>query len=126
VVSFTPRPFYRRGKSSRYPLDRRLDGLQTPSGRHGEVKILATTGTGTGLPARSAVGTCANCKCAQLQLSVNVFLLFTIYETRENTLIKKLHVVLKSALLFHFITLTVVHWNLHQVILNASKVLCWL
>jgi hypothetical protein len=26
VVSFTPRPLYSRGKSPRYPLDRRLNG----------------------------------------------------------------------------------------------------
>jgi len=29
VVSFTPRPLYRRGKSPRYPLDRRLGGPQS-------------------------------------------------------------------------------------------------
>jgi len=33
VVSFTPRPLYLRGKSSWYPLDRRLDGPQNRSGR---------------------------------------------------------------------------------------------
>jgi len=27
VVSFTPRPLYRRGKNLRYALDRRLGGL---------------------------------------------------------------------------------------------------
>jgi hypothetical protein len=41
VVSFTPRPLYPRGKSPLYPLDRRLGGP------HGEVKILAPTGTRT-------------------------------------------------------------------------------
>jgi len=30
VVSFTPRPFYHRGKSLRYPLDRRLGGPPEP------------------------------------------------------------------------------------------------
>jgi hypothetical protein len=33
VVSFTPRPFYLRGKSSQYPLDRKLGGPQSWS-RH--------------------------------------------------------------------------------------------
>jgi hypothetical protein len=36
VVSFTPRPLYPRGKSPRYPLDRRLGGPQGRSGRCGE------------------------------------------------------------------------------------------
>jgi hypothetical protein len=45
MVSFTPRPLYPREKNSRYPLDRRLGGPQNRSGRHGEVKILAFTGT---------------------------------------------------------------------------------
>jgi hypothetical protein len=41
VVSFTPRPLYPRGKSPRYPLDRRLNGPQSRSGRRGEEKILS-------------------------------------------------------------------------------------
>jgi hypothetical protein len=36
VVSFTPRPLYLRGKSTRYPLVRRLGGSQSRSGRGGE------------------------------------------------------------------------------------------
>jgi hypothetical protein len=40
VVNFTPRPLYPRGKSPRYPLDRRLGGPQSRSGRFGEQKIL--------------------------------------------------------------------------------------
>jgi hypothetical protein len=40
VVNFTPRPLYPRGKSPRYPLDRRLGGPQSQSGRFGEMKIL--------------------------------------------------------------------------------------
>jgi hypothetical protein len=38
VVSFTPWPLYPQGKSSCYPLDRRLDGTQSHSGRGGEEK----------------------------------------------------------------------------------------
>jgi hypothetical protein len=39
VVSFTPRPLYSQGKSPWYPLDRRLGGPQSRSGRGGEDKI---------------------------------------------------------------------------------------
>jgi hypothetical protein len=56
AVSFMSRPLYPRGKSPLYPLDRRLGGPQHRSGRHGEVKILATIGTRTrpfGHPAHS-------------------------------------------------------------------------
>jgi hypothetical protein len=55
VVSFTPLPLYPRGKSSRYPLYRRLDGSKNPSGRHGEVNIPAPPRFELGLrpPARS-------------------------------------------------------------------------
>jgi hypothetical protein len=38
VVSFTPRPLYPQGKSPWYPLDRRLGGPQSLSGRGGEEK----------------------------------------------------------------------------------------
>jgi hypothetical protein len=37
VVSFTPRPLYPQGKNPWYPLNRRLSGPQSPSGR-GEEK----------------------------------------------------------------------------------------
>jgi hypothetical protein len=37
-VSFTPRQLYPRGMSPRYPLDRRLGGPQSQSGRGGEEK----------------------------------------------------------------------------------------
>jgi hypothetical protein len=42
VVRFTYRPLY-----PLYPLDRRLDGSENRSGRSGEEKILAPTGTRT-------------------------------------------------------------------------------
>jgi Fe-S cluster biosynthesis and repair protein YggX len=38
VVSFTPWPLYPQKKSPCYPLDRRLGGLQSRSGRRGEEK----------------------------------------------------------------------------------------
>jgi hypothetical protein len=38
VVSFTPRPLYPHGKIPWYPLDRRLGGPQSRSGRGGEEK----------------------------------------------------------------------------------------
>jgi hypothetical protein len=38
VVSFTPRPLYPQGKSPWHPLDRRLGGHQSRSGRDGEEK----------------------------------------------------------------------------------------
>jgi hypothetical protein len=41
------------GKSRQYPLDRRLGGLQSRSGRLGEKKILNPTGTRTQTPRSS-------------------------------------------------------------------------
>jgi hypothetical protein len=38
MVSFTPRPLYPQGRSPGYPLDRRLGGHQSLSGRGGEEK----------------------------------------------------------------------------------------
>jgi hypothetical protein len=38
VVSFTPRPLYPQGKNPRYPLDKRLGGPQSRSGRGGSEK----------------------------------------------------------------------------------------
>jgi hypothetical protein len=38
VVSFTSRPFYLQEESPRYPLNRRLSGPQSRSGRGGEEK----------------------------------------------------------------------------------------
>jgi hypothetical protein len=38
AVSFTPRPLYPRGKSSWYPLDRRVGGPQSRSGHGGKEK----------------------------------------------------------------------------------------
>jgi hypothetical protein len=37
----TPRPLYPRGNGSQYPLNRRLGGSQSRSGRSGEEKYLA-------------------------------------------------------------------------------------
>jgi hypothetical protein len=50
MVSFTPRPLYCRRKSPRHPLDRRLGGPQSRSGRFWEEKILYPTGTRTPTP----------------------------------------------------------------------------
>jgi hypothetical protein len=47
VVNFTPRPLYPQGKSPRYPLDKRLGGPQSRSGRLGGGKILDPTETRT-------------------------------------------------------------------------------
>jgi hypothetical protein len=38
VVSFTPQPLYPQGRSPWYPLDTRLGGPQSRSGRGGEEK----------------------------------------------------------------------------------------
>jgi hypothetical protein len=38
VVSFRPQPLYTEGKSPWYPLDRRLDGIQSRSRSGGEEK----------------------------------------------------------------------------------------
>jgi hypothetical protein len=53
-VSFTPRRLYPRGKSPRYPLDRRLGGPQNWSGPREEEKIVALTETRTPTPRRSS------------------------------------------------------------------------
>jgi hypothetical protein len=42
VVSFTPRPFYPRGKSPSFPLDRKLGRPQSRRGRGGEEKKLSS------------------------------------------------------------------------------------
>jgi hypothetical protein len=44
MVSFTPRPLYPRGKSPRYPLDRRLGGPQSRSGDVEKRKFLTLLG----------------------------------------------------------------------------------
>jgi hypothetical protein len=54
MVSFTPLPLYPRGKSPRYPLDRRLGWPQSQSGRRGEEKILGPSGTRTPTPRSSS------------------------------------------------------------------------
>jgi hypothetical protein len=47
VLSFTPRPLYPGGKSSRCPLAKRLGGPQCRSGRCGEDKNLSPAGNRT-------------------------------------------------------------------------------
>jgi hypothetical protein len=54
VVSFTPQLLYPQWKSPWYPLDRRLGGPQSQSGRCGEEKILDPTGTQTPTPRLSS------------------------------------------------------------------------
>jgi hypothetical protein len=54
MVSFTPLPLYPRGKSPRYPLDRRLGGPQSRCWWRGEEKILDPTGTWTPTPQSSS------------------------------------------------------------------------
>jgi hypothetical protein len=44
AVSFTPQPLYPRGKSPRYPLDRRLGGPQSRSGHSGKETNLTLPG----------------------------------------------------------------------------------
>jgi hypothetical protein len=47
MVSFTLLPRYPGERVTRYPLDRRLGGPQSWSGRYAEMKILEPTGTRT-------------------------------------------------------------------------------
>jgi hypothetical protein len=54
VVRFTPRQLYPPGKSPQYPLDRRLGGPQSRSGRRGEKKSLAPIGTRAPTPRPSS------------------------------------------------------------------------
>jgi hypothetical protein len=54
--SYTSQQLYPRGKRPRYPLDRRLGGLQSRSGHYGEENILTLPGLehrSLGRPARS-------------------------------------------------------------------------
>jgi hypothetical protein len=52
VVSFMPRPLYPRRKSSGYPMDRRLGGPQSRSGRCREEKHFALPGIEPGPSSR--------------------------------------------------------------------------
>jgi len=47
MVSFTPRPLYPQGKSSCYPLDRRLGGPQNRSGRGCTVRLVSSVFSST-------------------------------------------------------------------------------
>jgi hypothetical protein len=49
-----PRSFYPQRNSPRHPLDSRLRGPQSPSGRYGEGAILYLTGTRTPTPRSSS------------------------------------------------------------------------
>jgi hypothetical protein len=51
--SFTPQPLYPRGRSPHYPLDRRLGGPHSRSGRFGEVTLLGLEMRPLGRSARS-------------------------------------------------------------------------
>jgi hypothetical protein len=53
VVSFTPRPHYPRGNSTRYPLDRRLGRSLSRSGRHGQVRVIDSSRTRNPTPLSS-------------------------------------------------------------------------
>jgi hypothetical protein len=52
VFSFTPQPLWPQGKGPLYPLDRRLGGPQSGSGRREKEIILDSTGTETPIPDR--------------------------------------------------------------------------
>jgi hypothetical protein len=47
MVSFPPRPLYLRENRPRYPLDKRLFGAQSRSGRYGEDNYFVPVGNGT-------------------------------------------------------------------------------
>jgi hypothetical protein len=55
VISFTPWPLFPGRKKPRYALNKRLDGSQNMSGRHGEEKILDRSGTRTPTPRPSSL-----------------------------------------------------------------------
>jgi hypothetical protein len=61
VISFTPLLLYPGGKSLLYPLDRRLDGLQSPSGRHGEHSSLYRDSNSDPSAAQAVASPCIDC-----------------------------------------------------------------
>jgi hypothetical protein len=89
VVSFTPRPLYPRGKIPQCPLDRRLGGPQSRSGRRGEEKMLDPIGTRTPTPRSSsqkpvAIPTAlSRLFCFQVCVLFRIFL--TTYHGRQNS-----------------------------------------
>jgi hypothetical protein len=74
VVSFTTWQLYPRRKNPQYPLDRRLGGPQSRSGRRGEKKILTLPGLELrtlGRPARNPVA--VSNALSRLLTKVNIF-----------------------------------------------------
>jgi hypothetical protein len=83
VVSFTPLSLYPRGKSLRYPLDKRLGGHKTRSGRPKEEQILNPTATRTGyaIPAEMKYwnNICNRLDSKKAQISERIHHIFVIY-----------------------------------------------
>jgi hypothetical protein len=65
VVSFTPRPLYPQGKNAWHPLDWRLGGPQSRSGRGGEQKNSQPPHPGNRTPETRS---CINVRCRLLLL----------------------------------------------------------
>jgi hypothetical protein len=85
MASFTSQPPYHRGKSLRYPWDRKLSAPQSRSGQFAEEKILGPTGTQTptylsSSPQPVAIPT----ELSQLRLSTQTIL----KEARETAIVK--------------------------------------
>jgi hypothetical protein len=75
VVSFTPRPLHRRGRTSRFSLDRRLGGPQNRSWRLGDETVVlpvASRYTDCAIAAPSNRSTCYNTFCAKYTFFHNV------------------------------------------------------
>jgi hypothetical protein len=94
VVSFTVLPLYPGGKSPRYPLDRRLGGPHSRSGRFGEEKILDPTGTRSSSPLPVAIPT----ELSRRLLGKSI--LFLTYQTCEHQALDMLNITL------HIITIS--------------------
>jgi hypothetical protein len=105
VVNFTPRPLYPQGKGPRYPLDRRLGGPQSRSGRFGEVKILTPTGIRTPTPRSSytlvltSLMTCNMNKDCLMLLPLFVIRTMVNYPLRHGSLLGRRYVYICSPFL---------------------------